>query len=303
MFWVRVIHGSANFVSGGRYDLPKRTWQDGTWEAKYSYPSPMPEGRWSADGAVVIGDKFYLPGGWKFYVGANKALPMDNVWSYSTNQWDSNAGPPLPHHLGGSGSGCGASGNINNHLYVTSPETGMNGYHEFLDMLDMSTPDKHNLKWESRASPAAAHACGAFGVIDGKLYVAGGTTGGQTDAHITPVTEVYDPETDKWTPLAPMPIAVQNPGSAVGCGKLFVVGGIRVDGENKYKVVPTVQVYEPPKSPEDHQGRWIEGTIPPLPSARQGLGAVVVDGDLYVLGGRDEHDKVLDLVQAIGVCK
>jgi len=268
------------------------------WETEKS-PDPMPEGRWQTDGAVVIKDRFYVLGGWRYYVDHQRALPLDNLWSYmpASNTWE--AGPSLPHHQGGSGSACGASGYLENNLYVMSPEVGVNGYYQFLDTLDMSDPDQRHWKWEPHAPPAAAHACGAFGVIDDKLYVAGGVTGGHRDAHMTAISEVYDPGQDKWTTLADMPVAVRSPGNAVGCGRLFVVGGIGSDD----KSVPTVQIYEPPKSDgQDRRGGWTQGKFP-LPSARVGLGAVVADRDLYVLGGRSEDGSIQNLVQAIRVCK
>lgn len=77
--------------------------------------------------------------------------------------------------------------------------------------------------WETKAAMPTASSIQAAGVIDGKLYVAGG-------AVFSPLTflstaEVYDPSTDTWSTLSPMPTARSGAASGVIDGELYVVGG------------------------------------------------------------------------------
>jgi N-acetylneuraminic acid mutarotase len=133
--------------------------------------------------------------------------------------------------------------------------------------------------------PAAGN--GAFGgVINGKLYVAGG----QDPANISPVStvQVYDPTTNIWTPLAPLPSARSGGGSAVINGILYAVGGaVSVN----FTAVPvnTLESYNPATN------TWIE--LAPMPTARYSLGVGAVGGILYAVGGFDGRN-VLDIVEA-----
>jgi len=54
--------------------------------------------------------------------------------------------------------------------------------------------------WISLPGSASAHAAPAIGVINGKLYVAGGLNG---SGELTNVLEVYDPAANSWTNWRP----------------------------------------------------------------------------------------------------
>ena len=110
--------------------------------------------------------------------------------------------------------------------------------------------------------PTVRHGA-ASGVINGKLYVAGGQT--------LATLEVYDPATDTWTTKAPMPTARFGVGGGVINGKLYVVGG-----DNGSKLA-TLEVYDPATN------TWT--TKAPMPTPRSLPGAVAIDGKLYVAGG------------------
>lgn len=140
--------------------------------------------------------------------------------------------------------------------------------------------------WTTGASlPAAGN--GAFGgIINGKLYVAGG----QDPANIFPVStvQVYDPTTNIWTPLVPLPSARSGGGSAVIDGILYAVGGaVSVN----FAAVPvnTVESYNPATN------TWT--TLASMPTARYALGVGTIGGILYAVGGFDGSN-VLDVVEA-----
>src|SRR5436190_2103288 len=117
-------------------------------------------------------------------------------------------------------------------------------------------------KWAKKKSmPEPAHHVMAA-ALNGKIYVFGGfvspTGAGQAAEggwQPTNASWVYDPQSDAWTALAPMPTP-RGAGSAVALsGKLYVIGGAQsgVDGNptaplapgSPQRVLVTVEQYDP----------------------------------------------------------
>jgi N-acetylneuraminic acid mutarotase len=92
--------------------------------------------------------------------------------------------------------------------------------------------------------------------------------------------EAWAPGAAAWTALPPMPLAVHHPAAAVLGGRLYVVGGYTAAGA-LHGATDAVQVFDP------EAGSWRLGA--PLPTARGGLAAAVVDGRLVAVGGASEH--------------
>src|SRR5690606_10166580 len=84
--------------------------------------------------------------------------------------------------------------------------------------------------------------------------------------------EVYDPATDRWEARAPMPTAREHLASAVIDGRIYVVGGRRVNFN-----FATLEVYSP------ETDSW--ATLPAMPTPRGGIAAAALRGKLYVFGG------------------
>ena len=95
----------------------------------------------------------------------------------------------------------------------------------------------------------------------------------------------YSVAEDRWTRLADMPTA--RGALAVGIieGKLYAAGGM-TSGRPLGHAVRTLEVDL--TSPPD---RWSRG--PDMPTAREHIGGTVLDGRLYVLGGRDARSDAL----------
>ena len=128
-------------------------------------------------------------------------------------------------------------------------------------------------------------------MIDGKLYLVGGTEGA-AESDITAAVDIYDPGANSWsTATAAMP----DPRSGVGAGVipcidvppaelpggapcvdgiLYVVGG-DVFGVNA--AVNTLRAYNP------ETDTW--ATKAAMPTARERVGVGVIGGKLYVVGG------------------
>jgi N-acetylneuraminic acid mutarotase len=152
---------------------------------------------------------------------------------------------------------------------VTIPEIGYGGgVNEFY-----SYDPARNLWSHALSATPVVHKYGAGGVINGRFYLAGGSTDHGTN---TGRLEIYDPDIDDWaTNRAPMPTPRCSLASSVLDGKLYVIGGQA--GTPDATMLEVVEIYDPKT---DH---WSAG--PPLRPARRGAGAVVIDQTLYVVGG------------------
>ena len=123
------------------------------------------------------------------------------------------------------------------------------------------------------AAPASLHFYPAGGVINGKLYLVGGTTNTTMPFDLTQTLEVYDPGTGSWKTLAPAPTARYG-AAAVGLnGQLYVFGGFDAFED----AFTTVEVY----SPSSNSWR----TLSSMPTARGYLAAGVINGQAYAVGG------------------
>jgi N-acetylneuraminic acid mutarotase len=122
--------------------------------------------------------------------------------------------------------------------------------------------------WETKAPMPTVRWNAAGGVINGKLYVAGGWSG------VSLATlEVYDPATNTWATKAPMTTARDGAAGGVINGKLYVVGGDIAQNQK----LATLEVYDPAAD------TWTAKASMRTP--RSGPGAAVIDGKLYVAGG------------------
>lgn len=128
--------------------------------------------------------------------------------------------------------------------------------------------------WTTAAPlPARLHHTGTA-VIAGRLYVAGGFTTGFLSLW-NPVNSMYryDPATDSWEDLAPMPTARGALGVATIGGKLYAVGGIGEKGNSD-----AVEVYDPAAN------AWSRKAA--LPTPRDHLAVAAAANRLYAIAGR-----------------
>jgi hypothetical protein len=107
----------------------------------------------------------------------------------------------------------------------------------------------------------------------GRLYTFGGL-----DASFAAVADcfVYAPESDAWTPIAPLPAARGAAGVAELGGKIYVAGGQGANGS-----VRDFTAFTP--DPEG-EGSW--AALPPMPTARNHLAAAALDGRFFAISGR-----------------
>jgi N-acetylneuraminic acid mutarotase len=117
----------------------------------------------------------------------------------------------------------------------------------------------------------------AVAQLDGKVWVLGGYPPGRLPSNLV---QVYDPATSRWSLGPTLPQPIHHIMTAVVGGKLYVIGG-EVDGASSGRpatFVAQTWVHDPAV------GGWVARA--PMPTARSGGGAAVIDGKIYVAGGR-----------------
>lgn len=131
-------------------------------------------------------------------------------------------------------------------------------------------------RWTNAAPlPRGANHVGvAF--LDGRLYAIGGFVEQNRKPHAD--CFVWDPATDRWATIAPLP----SPCGSVACvalaGTLHGIGGAIGDTFADKRSIDRHLVYDPATD------RW--STRAPLPTARDHVGALVVNATIHVIGGR-----------------
>ena len=128
--------------------------------------------------------------------------------------------------------------------------------------------------WSGTTSlPEGRHHAG-IASLDGFMYVIGGfTKAGLSVWHAVATLYQYNPATQIWRELAPMPTARGALGVAVYQGRLYAIGGY--DGENNPAIV---EVYDPKTN------TW--SSAAPMPTPRDHLAVVTAGSKIYAIGGR-----------------
>jgi N-acetylneuraminic acid mutarotase len=209
--------------------------------------APMPSARQEISTAVLNGKIYVIAG---FDSGGASTSTVE-VYNPATNSWASAQPIPIANNHNNAAVAAGklyTFGGVSNAVFVYDPA--------------LNT-------WSPVASMNFQHGgTAAVGVINNKIYVAGGTGGGMQQREL----EVYDPVVNTWTNLASMSVPRNHTGGGVINGKLYVVGGR--DSAN----APTaLEVYNP------QSNTWT--SLAPMPTARSGIGVGAVNGELYVFGG------------------
>jgi len=166
-------------------------------------------------------------------------------------------------------------------------------------------------RWTKKTPmPRPAHHA-ALAAVNGKIYAFGGfvaptNTPIPLGAAWEPIADAYEfnPATDSWKPIAPLP---GKRGSAIAAevgGKIYVIGGATTMEGSKdpfftafgpAKVLDTNDVYDPATNTWESRN--------PMSVPRNHAFSGVVNGKIYVIGGRTGHGFILsatntDVVEA-----
>gem|GEM_PF-1865318 len=271
----------------------------------------VPEKRWLG-GVITVtaSDSAGNPADYLLFIGGHNnssdsnsaATTVEAYISGATNNWQkgANAGPDIPS--------AEARTEVPSVAVLTAPVNGVDTPFVYVaaGAITITTPTKTRVPATNilraplytdhyPASPKAeTHIIGAwedlgvpmptgrsdvaYGVVNNKLYVIGGTTAinGST---ITGANEEFDPAANKWTSKAPMPVPVWGAASAAINGKIYIAGGR--SAAQKYE--NTLQIYDPAT---DTWQSSTNGDVPAMPTARSNVvGVATSDGLFRVLGG------------------
>lgn len=199
-----------------------------------------------------------------------------SVWEYNPtlNTWANKA--PLPSNI----CDAGAVG-IGNKLYYMG---GFYGANALFTTGALYIYDTLTDGWTTGAAMIQPRNTIGVGVIDGKIYVAGGASGSGFTCHDD--LQIYDPVSDAWTNGHALPSPRSHSGSAVINGKLYIVGGYDAPTHTTFG---SLFVYDPATD------SWT--TNASMPTPRYALGATTVGGLLYAIDGNTASDAATNLVE------
>jgi len=121
-----------------------------------------------------------------------------------------------------------------------------------------------------------ARGSSVIGVLAGRVHLVGGLgVAGVTAEH-----HAWDPDTDLWEALAPLPEPTDHAAGGVVAGRLVVAGG-RSGSAGSHR--PDTWLYDAVTD------AWEAG--PPMPTSRGGVAHAVLDGRLIVIGGEGHPEQ------------
>jgi len=134
--------------------------------------------------------------------------------------------------------------------------------------------------WTIKKSMPTARYGLATAVCQNKIYVIGGIIGESdpTTSGYTGVTEVYDPLTDTWETMEPMPTARENLDANVVGDKIYLIGG-----SSHTSVFPFQQYANENQVYDPSTDSW--STKTPIPTSTYCYASAAVDNKTYVMGG------------------
>src|ERR1019366_1487179 len=139
----------------------------------------------------------------------------------------------------------------------------------------------HNT-WSSGAPMPKSVGGSAAGVLNGQIYVIGGTHGTAIVAN----NQIYNPSTNTWTTGTALPTAIAGASGAVVAGVLYVFGGtgdIQTASNAVWGYNPTTK-------------KWTAEAT--MPTARWSTAAVVENKIVYVMGGAVDTSHYVAIVES-----
>lgn len=190
--------------------------------------APMPSKRGSPV-AAAVGNKIYVIGGVILPPGstdiavspatAHQSVGTVEEYDVETNTWRERSPMPTPRNHA-------AIGAVNGKIYVIGGRVGAAFIGLASDTSVVEEYDPATDKWSAtRARMPTTRSALGYGVINGRIYVAGGEYQDPRMMATFRTVEAYDPASNSWSDLPPMPVSRHGlAGGAIG-NRLFLVGG------------------------------------------------------------------------------
>ncbi len=260
------------YLGYGRASSPRTLWRFDPRADQWTALTQIPQGVHHAPFQHHAG-RLYILGGFR----ETSFEPVGNVriFDLASGRWSEGAPMPTPrgatgwallggriHVLGGNAAGADA---VHDHTGVQIAEDRSVNVHEAYDpatdrwtrLAPMPTPRNH--------LGAAA--------LGGRIHAVLGRVG----RNFTMAThEVYDPATDSWSTGPAVPTGRSGVAVLEHGGEMYAFGGERF-GDDGGRTFEDAERFDP------RSGRW--DRLPPMPTARHGLGAAAIGGSIYVISG------------------
>lgn len=124
--------------------------------------------------------------------------------------------------------------------------------------------------------------------VNGKIYIIGGLDSAKNLGGRAPAlskVNIYDTQTNTWHVAANMPTPRIAPKTAVFSNEIYVFAGYdRKGARGARREKKTVEVYDP------RTDTWVKKRD--MPTLRKGFATAVVDGKIYIIGGRVENKRL-----------
>lgn len=222
--------------------------------------APLPEPSHHVN-AAVVGDHIYVLG---VLQGGFLEEPVLWIYAPTTDSWNTGARPPETHTVGASVVGVHGT-----EVHVVG------GLQSVRAVALHSVYDTADDQWRLLPDSPRARDHAAGGLVDGTLYAVGGRAGAITSVQAS--VDRFDTATGQWSPGRPIPTARAGVAHAFDArGHLHVVGG-EGSPDAPSGVFGEHEIYDPAED------AW--SASDPMPHPRHGMGAVFVEGVLYVPGG------------------
>jgi N-acetylneuraminic acid mutarotase len=233
---------------------------------RWSEGRPMPVAKAGA-AAAILGEKLVLAGGTYWEAGQKHWSTRVDVYNIPSDEWQ--LGPALPKPLS-----YGAFVRSKHGLEVLGGSDGKRVYRECW------TLGKGLAKWLPTGTLPENRVYGRAEILDGKLYLLGGSTDAADFSHATDTVLAADESSrSNWKALAAIPGGPRAlHASAAAGGRLYVFGGCRNDAQGELLNLADAYSYAPKVD------RW--NRVADLPQPVRSLSAAAVgDRFVYLFGG------------------
>jgi N-acetylneuraminic acid mutarotase len=213
--------------AGGNWVPLDNAWEYDPAKDLWKALAPMPTARGSAV-AAVVGGKIYVMGGASVHPGAklvsltptgpHRSVAVNEMYDPVTNKWETRSPMPTARNHASVGA-------VNGKIYVIGGRVGS----VFVNASATDIVEEYDPSIDSwgvaKARMPSARSGVAYGTYGGKIYVAGGEYLNSQVVGAFRDLQAYDPATNSWTMLAPLPLPRNAPAVAVLGNRLYLISG------------------------------------------------------------------------------
>ncbi len=226
-------------------------------QGSWTLVSPMQLGRGRHATAVANGILYAVGGS-----DLSQVLHDLEAFNPATNTWTLKAPMPTARE-------CLGAGAVNGMVYAVGGAPTI--YSPPLGTLEAYAPATNT--WSTKAPMPTPRCYPGVGVVKGILYVVGGMTVPGEGFTTTVTVEAYNPLTNTWRTVAPLPTPRTHVAVAQANGLLYAIGGLNPS----LGYIDRVDAYNP------ETNRWHR--VAPMPTPRSVFATGVVNGVIYTAGG------------------